>query len=242
LDCIGHTSKRKRGFTLAWLFAALLICGAVGVLIWRLSPDEKQSGAFVREDFEQQLGIEVARVVEQIAEPGSDLIVGVLRFSSRETGPYAEGDRALIDALYEQGHTLKTYDPGALQLGEDQPYTACLGRLIADCNPDIVVVLARGQIDKAPVTAEMERFVARGGRLAFLGELFEIDSPILTLIRRGAAVAVAHHAGILRHRAPEQRTLAARNADEYFRQYYTVLTAENLSQALPKKPSNANPE
>ena len=233
MDCIWQTSRTaRRGGAVTWLFVALLLGAAVTVLVWSLSPGEERSGAFVQADFERRVGVEAARIVEELGGPNKALTVGILRLSTRDTGPQSEGYRALVGALAARSHAVKTYDPVSLELGDDAPYTSCLGALIADCSPDIVVALVRGRIEKAPVTAAMKEFIGRGGRLIFIGEILKPESSVVDLIRKGGAVAVAKNTGALRGRAPASRTLKASDPDEYLKLYHTILTKKNVGEVL----------
>jgi len=218
------------------LLAILALAGAA-LAVWRLA-GETGTGSFVREDFERQVGAEVARAVQQIA-PDSDSRVAVLVLSPHDRGPYAERLAALTGGLEKRGYSVGEYDAlsGATRLYGDrdyeEDYSPSIDAALDKFSPAVLVVLTGGGFTHTRISPAMENFVRDDGRFVFVGQVFRTDSPVLSLIRDGVAVAVARNTGPLAARSPQTRTLDASSPDEYVRDYYTVLRSGNAA-ALAK--------
>lgn len=223
---------RERGGAKAVLLVALVVV-AGALAAWRLT-DETGTRSFVQADFERRVGAEIAQVVMEFAAGRSGGRVGVLLLSPHDRGPYAERLAALTEKLAEAGRPVGKYDAlsGATELygGRDyeDDYSPSIDAALEKLSPDVLVVLTAGGFTHARVSPAMANFVSENGRFVFVGQVFQADSPVLGLIRDGAALAVARNTGPLAARSPQTRKLDARDPDDYVRKYYTVLRPDNV--------------
>ena len=233
-------ASRTQGRAKVIFLGVLLVIA--GALAARQLTSADDAGSFVRENFEQQVGAEVARAVRETASGSRNGRVGVLLLSPHDHGPYAERLATLTSKLQEAGRSVGKYDAltGATKLygkrDYEEDYSPSIDAALENLEPDVLIVLTAGGFTHARVSSAMEEFIRSDGRLVFVGQVFQTDSPMLGLIRNGAAVAVARNTGPLAARSPRTRTLEASSPDEYVRNYYTTLTADNIAKLLKTSP------
>ncbi len=234
------TSRRRAHAKMVLLIVLVVIAGALAVR--QFTREDASGGSFVREDFERRVGAEIARTVREIASSSRSGRVGVLLLSPHDSGPYATRLEALTSELQEAGRSVGKYDAltGATKLyGErdyEEDYSPSIDAALDDLEPDVLVVLTAGGFTHTRVSSAMEDFVGDDGRIVFVGHIFQTDSPMLELIRKGTAIAVVRNTGPLAAQAPQTRTLQANSPEEYVRNYYTILTADNVAKLLTTSP------
>lgn len=234
LSFLPRTHNTRRGSARV-VFVVILFCCAAAIVIWQLSSGDDGGGAFVKSDYERQVGREIAKVAMAFAKPEQKLNVGVLRLFHQSKGPYVDGLEELTETLTDAEHRVKVYDSKSAKIGRDDDYTAGIGVIADDHRADVIVVLVHGGFESAKVTITMQDFLDEGGRLILVGRIYRPASPILDLVRAGKVVAIVRNSGPLAKLSPESRKLTAASAEDYFRKYYTVLTSENIAELLPPK-------
>jgi hypothetical protein len=224
---------RCRGGTLATVLVVVLFVIAAGVILWALrSGDGPAVAQHTRADLQARIGVEVARVVRDVAATTQGPVV-VFILTGRKSGPYANQLAALQAALAWDGIEIEVYDPRSSGLRNDAPYTHGYELILERTRPGVLVALIHGGIDIGPIPSALRAFVDEGGRLVLLGGLSKAEGPFVDWIRQGEAFLVARRTGVLQHLAPDARLLnPATTPQEYFEQYYTVLTAENIDEKL----------
>lgn len=233
-------ASRTRGRAKVVFLGVLVVIA--GALAARQLTGEAAPGSFVRENFERRVGAEVARAVGEIASGSRDGRVGVLLLSPHDHGPYAGRLAELTGKLQEADRSVDKYDAlsGATKLyGErdyEEDYSPSIDEAIEDLEPDVLIVLTAGGFTHARVSSAMEDFIRNDGRFVFVGQVLQTDSAMLGLIRKGVAVAVVRNTGPLAARSPRTRTLKASSPDEYIKNYYTILTADNVAKLLKTSP------
>ena len=232
-------SCRRGSAKVVLLVILVVIAGALAI---RQLTREAAPGSFVRESFEERVGSEIARTAREIAGDSSSGRIGVLLLSPHDQGPYAKRLATLTGELQKAGRSLGKYDAltGATKLyGErdyEEDYSPSIDAALKDLEPDVLIVLTGGGFTHARVSSAMEDFVDGGGKFVFVGHLYQTGSPVLELIRNGTAVAVVRNTGPLAARAPQTRKLEASSPEEYVRNYYTTLTADNVVTLLKTSP------
>ena len=233
------TSSRRGSAKVVFLIVLVVIAGILAV---RQFTREPTSGSFVSEDFERRVGAEIALTVREIASSSRGSRVGVLLLSPHDHGPYATRLAALTSELQEAGRSVDKYDAltGATKLygkrDYEEDYSPSIDAALDDLKPDVLIVLTAGGFTHTRVSSAMEDFVGNDCRIVFVGHIFQTDSPMLDLIRKGTAIAVVRNTGPLAARAPQTRTLEASSPEEYVRNYYTILTADNVAKLLTTSP------
>ena len=233
-------ASRTRGRAKVVFLGVLVVIA--GALAARQLTGADDAGSFVCGNFEQQVGAEVARAVRKIAGDSHNGRVGVLLLSPHDGGPYAERLAALTGELQHPGRSVGKYDAltGATRLygkrDYEDDYSPSIDAALDDLEPDVLIVLTAGGFTHARVSSAMEEFVRNDGRFVFVGQVFRTDSPVLDLIRKGAAIAVVRNTGPLAARSPRTRILEASSPEEYVRNYYSTLTADNIAKLLKTWP------
>ena len=201
------------------LLAGAFVVLGVGLIVAQLLSGS-DDGAFVRGDFERHVGLEVAGAVNDVSA-SLDSRVGVLVLYRDTEGPYRQRLEALKSELEDRNRFAGIYNARSAGTYDDDDYSSSVDAALRELTPDVLVVLSAGGFTHTSVSRSMHRFVERGGRFVFAGHVLRWDSPVVRLIHRGKAVAVAKHAAALGRLAPESRRLAATEPGAYFEEYYS---------------------